>query len=69
VTPLRLTLKAQNLKGIRYRLNIEEPRVIRRAKLLNCLHLGCTPVQIHRFAQWRGIRDLLVRASAPLPRG
>jgi transposase len=41
-----LTLKVQDLKAIRYRLNIEEPRVIRRANILNCLHLGYTSIQI-----------------------
>lgn len=38
--PLSLRLKPQDLKGIRHLLSIEEPRVIRRANILNCLHLG-----------------------------
>ena len=33
-------LKPWELEEIRYRLSIEEPRVIRRANILNCLHLG-----------------------------
>lgn len=38
--PLSLRLKPQDLKKIRHLLSIEEPRVIRRANILNCLHLG-----------------------------
>lgn len=38
--PLRLRLKAKELEKIRYLLKMEEPRVIRRANILNCLHLG-----------------------------
>lgn len=38
--PLSLQLKPQDLKRIRHLLSIEEPRVIRRANILNCLHLG-----------------------------
>ena len=38
--PLTLQLKPWELDEIRYRLSIEEPRVIRRANILNCLHLG-----------------------------
>lgn len=40
MAPLRLRLKPHQLKKIRYLLRIEEPRVIRRANILNCLHLG-----------------------------
>jgi transposase len=40
VPPLVLKLKSSDLTEIRYRLSIEEPRVIRRANILNCLHLG-----------------------------
>jgi len=40
VAPLTLHLKPSELGEIRYRLSIEEPRVIRRANILNCLHLG-----------------------------
>lgn len=38
--PLSLRLKPRELKRIRHLLGIEEPRVIRRANILNCLHLG-----------------------------
>jgi transposase len=38
--PLSLQLKSHELERIRYLLKIEEPRVIRRANILNCLHLG-----------------------------
>lgn len=44
--PLRLKLKPSDLTEIRYRLSIEEPRVIRRANILNCLHLGYASEQI-----------------------
>jgi len=40
VPPLTLKLKPSDLTEVRYRLSIEEPRVIRRANILNCLHLG-----------------------------
>jgi transposase len=38
--PLSLRLKPTELERVRYLLGIEEPRVIRRANILNCLHLG-----------------------------
>lgn len=38
--PLILTLKEPDIEEIRYRLQVEEPRVIRRANILNCLNLG-----------------------------
>lgn len=44
--PLTLKLKPSDLTEIRYRLSIEEPRVIRRANILNCLHLGYASSQI-----------------------
>lgn len=37
---MSLRLRPQELKRVRYLLGIEEPRVIRRANILNCLHLG-----------------------------
>jgi transposase len=37
---MSLRLKPRELKRIRHLLGIEEPRVIRRANILNCLHLG-----------------------------
>jgi hypothetical protein len=40
VAPLRVRLQPQELKKLRHLLSIEEPRVIRRANILNCLHLG-----------------------------
>jgi len=46
LTPLTLRLKPSELEEIRYRLSIEEPRVIRRANILNCLHLGLVSSQI-----------------------
>jgi hypothetical protein len=46
MTPLTLRLKPAELEEIRYRLSIEEPRVIRRANILNCLHLGYVSSQI-----------------------
>ena len=46
MTPLTLQLKPVELEEIRYRLAIEEPRVIRRANILNCLHLGYVSSQI-----------------------
>lgn len=47
--PLHLQLKAKELKKIRYLLKIEEPRVIRRANILNCLHLGYVSSDIARI--------------------
>lgn len=46
MTPVTLQLKHSELEEIRYRLSIEEPRVIRRANILNCLHLGYVSSQI-----------------------
>ena len=40
MAPLRLRLKPKELQKVRHALAIEEPRVIRRANILNCLHLG-----------------------------
>ena len=40
MSPLKLRLKPKELERVRYLLGIEEPRVIRRANILNCLHLG-----------------------------
>jgi hypothetical protein len=39
-------LKPAELEEIRYRVSVEEPRVIRRANILNCLHLGYVSAQI-----------------------
>ncbi len=44
--PLTLRLKPRELERIRFLLQIEEPRVIRRANILNCLHLGYVSSQI-----------------------
>ena len=38
--PLTLNLKPEDLEGIKELLKYEEPRVIRRANILNCLHHG-----------------------------
>jgi transposase len=46
MSPLTLKLKPPELEEIRYRLAVEEPRVIRRANILNCLHLGYASSQI-----------------------
>ena len=46
MTPLTLRLTPAELEEIRYRLSIEEPRVIRRANILICLHLGYVSSQI-----------------------
>jgi transposase len=40
MAPLGLRLRPHELKKVRHLLSIEEPRVIRRANILNCLHLG-----------------------------
>lgn len=40
MAPLVVRLKPKELQRIRHLLKIEEPRVIRRANILNCLHLG-----------------------------
>ena len=39
MSPLKLRLTPKELERVRYLLGIEEPRVIRRANILNCLHL------------------------------
>ena len=46
MAPMTLKLKPSELEEIRYRLAIEEPRVIRRANILNCLHLGYVSSEI-----------------------
>ena len=61
--PLRLKLKPSDLTEIRYRLSIEEPRVIRRANILNCLHLGYASAQI---AQILNVDPKTVTMSATL---
>ncbi len=40
MSPLKLRLKPKELERVRYLLGIGEPRVIRLANILNCLHLG-----------------------------
>lgn len=40
MAPLSLRLKPAELDQIKHLVQIEEPRVIRRANILNCLHLG-----------------------------
>lgn len=44
--PLELRLTKKEVEAIRFRLKVEEPRVIRRANILNCLHLGYTSTDI-----------------------
>ena len=42
----KVKLKAKDHHTIKGLLKYEEPRVIRRANILNCLHLGYGPVEI-----------------------
>ncbi len=44
--PLTLKLKTKELIAIKEFLNYEEPRVIRRANILNCLHHGYSSSEI-----------------------
>lgn len=44
--PLVVKLKPKDYHTIKELLKYEEPRVIRRANILNCLHLGYGPVEI-----------------------
>ena len=46
MTPLKIKLKSKDLSILKELLKYEEPRVIRRANILNCLHLGYGPVEI-----------------------
>jgi transposase len=46
MTPLKVKLKLKDHHTIKELLKYEEPRVIRRANILNCLHLGYGPVEI-----------------------
>lgn len=46
---LIVKLKTKELKAIKEYLKYEEPRVIRRANILNCLHLGYGPVSIAKI--------------------
>ena len=41
-----IKLKKKDLVAIKEYLKYEEPRVIRRANILNCLHLGYGSVEI-----------------------
>ena len=40
MAPLKLTLSKKDMERIQHLLRYEEARVIRRANILNCLHLG-----------------------------
>ena len=40
MAPLKLTLTKKDVEHIKHLLRYEEARVIRRANILNCLHLG-----------------------------
>lgn len=44
--PLKVKLKSREHHRVKELLKYEEPRVIRRANILNCLHLGYGPVEI-----------------------
>jgi hypothetical protein len=46
MVPLTLTLKPNEIRAIKEYLKYEEPRVIRRANILNCLHHGYTSTNI-----------------------
>jgi transposase len=46
MTPLKVKLTTKDLTTIKELLKYEEPRVIRRANVLNCLNLGYGPVEI-----------------------
>ena len=46
MAPLKLTLKKKDLEKIKHLTRYEEARVIRRANILNCLHLGYTSGEI-----------------------
>jgi transposase len=43
---LTLTLAKKELEEIRFRLKVDEARVVRRANILNCLHLGYASTEI-----------------------
>lgn len=51
MVPLQIKLKARDRHTIKEILKYEEPRVIRRANILNCLHLGYGPVEISAILQ------------------
>jgi transposase len=51
MAPLRLRLKKKDRETIGHLLKYEEPRVIRRANILNCLHLGYPAGEIAQILQ------------------
>ena len=51
MAPLRLQLKKKDRETISHMLKYEEPRVIRRANILNCLHLGYPSGEIAQILQ------------------
>ena len=51
MAPLRLRLKKKDRETIGHLLEYEEPRVIRRANILNCLHLGYASGEIAKILQ------------------
>jgi transposase len=46
MTPLKIIVKSKDRECIKELLKYEEPRVIRRANILNCLHLGYGSTEI-----------------------
>src|SRR5438046_2930619 len=51
MAPLQLRLKKKDRETIGHLLEYEEPRVIRRANILNCLHLGYASGEIAKILQ------------------
>ena len=51
MAPLQLRLKNKDRERISHMLKYEEPRVIRRANILNCLHLGYPSGEIAQILQ------------------
>lgn len=47
--PLKIKLHWKHLEKIKHIIEYEEPRVIKRANILNCLHLGYTSTQISQI--------------------
>lgn len=49
VAPLKILLKSKQVEKIRHLLKYEEARVVRRANILNCLHLGYGTTEISQI--------------------
>src|SRR5438105_11662523 len=46
MAPLKLRLKKKDMERLKHLLRYEEARVVRRANILNCLHLGYVSSEI-----------------------